>query len=179
MGPVLLDHDRKKMSVAASETDQLGGFLGAVQHVAPAMNGARRHYPQEHDFRSAQRQDGSDVLRQRGLHVYLMIKDRSDALRAVAVMHDRLTLAGCGWAYVLQGGQILMRSPVDAIATKTPERTVFEGLRPSRLRSPRTATPARPGSSTARRWTRAALPNLSPEERRKVDAIRAGWRKGA
>jgi hypothetical protein len=178
-GPVLLDHDRKHMSCEAlANLNKPGGFVGALQHVAPGMKGAGYLLRKSTSTGLRNTKTGVTLEGGEGLHLYVLVKDRSDAARAVAVLHDRLTLAGCGWAYVSRGGQILMRSPVDAIASKTPERIAFEG--PPVVEPPLAQDREARAASVTEGYaldTRLALPDLSPDERFKVEAIRAGWRK--
>jgi hypothetical protein len=45
-----------------------------------------------------------------GLHVYITIKDGSDAVRFLKTLHARCWLAGYGWMNVGAAGQLLERS---------------------------------------------------------------------
>ena len=61
-----------------------------------------------------------------GLHVYITIKDGSDAVRFLKTLHARCWLAGYGWMNVGAAGQLLERSIIDRMVGAA-ERLVFEG----------------------------------------------------
>jgi hypothetical protein len=69
---------------------------------------------------TGERLPGSD-----GAHLYLAIRDGSDADRFLRTLHERCWLAGLGWYMVGAGGQLLDRSIVDRMVG-APERLVFE-----------------------------------------------------
>jgi hypothetical protein len=62
-----------------------------------------------------------------GCHIYVPISDGGDALDFVGRLHDRLVLAGWGYAFVSQAGSVQVRSPVDTAASGCGERLWFEG----------------------------------------------------
>src|SRR4029077_872730 len=59
-------------------------------------------------------------------HIYVHVKNVSDAVRFLKTTHDRCWLAGYGWFAVGRSGQLLERSIVDRMVG-SPERLNFEG----------------------------------------------------
>jgi hypothetical protein len=64
-----------------------------------------------------------------GLHAYIIIMDGTDFERFLKTLQDRCWLAGLGWIWVSDSGQLLKRSIVDATVWGS-ERLVFEGQPP-------------------------------------------------
>ena len=61
-----------------------------------------------------------------GLHIYVAIKDSSDAERTLAALDIKCRCAGFGWGLISKNGKILPRGLVDVSVGK-PERVCFEG----------------------------------------------------
>jgi hypothetical protein len=107
-----------------------------------------------------------------GVHVYIAIKDASDSVRFLTILHERCWLAGLGWYMIGAGGQLLERSIVDRMVGQS-ERLVFEGApvlasplaQDAKARQPRVA---------AGTWldTLKACPPLTVLERAKLDELK-------
>ncbi|ARJ65141.1 hypothetical protein WV31_05440 [Magnetospirillum sp. ME-1] len=124
---VLLDFDRKGMPAAVKQRlDDLGGFWSGLQFVFPALAAAgtvQRASTSSGLIRTA---DGHRFPDSGGVHVYLALRDGSDAKRFLEVLHQRCWLAGLGWFWVSASGTPLERSVVDT-SVWAPERLIFEG----------------------------------------------------
>lgn len=124
------------------------------------------------------RADTGDCLKGRGgLRCCVLVADARDIPRAGKVLHERLWLAGYGYFRVNKAGHLLDRSPVDAVVWQ-PERLDFAAgascAPPLEQRRP----PAEPRNNNAAPIdTRAALPELTPEERERLEAVRAEARE--
>jgi Protein of unknown function (DUF3631) len=139
-GFVLLDHDTKGMPDAVAERLlAIGGFAKAVESVCPALAAAGSVIRRStscgiYDLKTGQRFAGSN-----GVHLYLLVKDASDARRFLYTLHDRLWLAGLGWILPGRAGQELNRSIIDKSIFGA-ERLVFEAgpeLDPGLAQEPR------------------------------------------
>jgi hypothetical protein len=177
-GVLPLDHDRKGMPTdVAGELEAAGGFWAAIGSVAPGLAGAARVERASTSAGLFNAQTGERYPASGGLHVYLEVQDVADTPRALDVLHDRLTLAGYGWAWVTDGAAIVDRSPVDACVA-SPERLFFEGAPVCEPPLDQDASARKPevfeGEAVD---TRAALPGLTPEETRTVRAMRAKARE--
>jgi hypothetical protein len=124
---VLLDYDSKGMpGVLRKRIADLGGFRRVL---ATVLMGLEKIESVERASTSAGlvRTDiniplsGSD-----GVHLYILVKDGSDAVRFLKALHEKCWLAGYGWMMVGEGGQLLERSIVDRMVGG-PERLAFEG----------------------------------------------------
>lgn len=62
----------------------------------------------------------------RGLHIYILVLDGSDARRVVKAIHGRLVLAGFGWPFISQAGTMQVRSIVDTVASGNGSRLWYE-----------------------------------------------------
>lgn len=124
---VLLDHDTNGMPAAVSmKLTEMGGFWQAVVSVVPALQPVA-HVIRYSTSAGLYRGDtGAKLPGSNGQHVYLVVRDGSDAERFLKALHDRCWLAGFGWLMVGAGGQLLKRSIVDRMVG-APERLVFEG----------------------------------------------------
>ena len=97
--------------------------------------------------------------------------DGADIPRALAVLAQRLWLAGYGWIALARDGKLLVRQPMDT-AVAGPERLVFEGGpvlgaglgQDQEARRPR----AMPGVALN---TRTTIPDLTEDEQARYDAL--------
>ena len=124
----LIDFDRKGMPPdVAGRIDAIGGFWAALVSVLPALahNVARvERLSTSAGLYDARTGEPFDVCG--GMHVYVLIKDGSDAERFLTVLHQRAWLNGFGWMMPGRAGQALERSIVDRVCGG-PERLAFEG----------------------------------------------------
>ena len=101
-----------------------------------------------------------------GQHIFVPIKDGSDAKRFLYTMHDRAWLGGLGWYLIGKAGQLLERSVIDR-SVYSPERLVFEAnpdLDPPWKQEPRKAT-IHDGPMLD---SRVACPDLDEDEQAEV-----------
>jgi hypothetical protein len=103
--PVLLDYDTKQMPHAvAARLDELGGYWPALVAVVPELASVA-HVARRSTSAGLFRTDtGERLPGSSGLHVYLVLKDGSDAERFLKTLHARCWLAGLGWQMVGAGG---------------------------------------------------------------------------
>ena len=173
----LLDYDTKGMPEAvASRIDGLGGFWPALLAVAPDLEHAAKVVRRSTSSGIARTDTGEMLPGSDGQHVFVLIKDGSDAERFLKALHDRCWLAGLGWMMVGKGGQFLERSIVDRMVYAA-ERLVFEGapilheplVQDQDLRAP-VVTEGSPVDSLA------VCRSLTIVERSKADSMKAADR---
>lgn len=70
--------------------------------------------------------NGTQVIGQRGLRIYVLVAEGTDIPRTGAALFNRLVLAGLGHIEISKSGQMLLRSIADA-AVWQPERLDFVG----------------------------------------------------
>jgi hypothetical protein len=123
----LIDHDRKGMpaDLAARLADP-GAFWRALVGVCPALRECGHVWRASTSSGLRRADTGAEIAGSGGLHIYVPIRDGSDAERFLKALHQRCWLAGYGWLMVGAAGQILERSIVDR-TVGSPERLVFEG----------------------------------------------------
>jgi hypothetical protein len=177
-GVLPLDHDRKGMpSTVAAKLEAVGGFWAAVVSVAPGLARAARVERASTSAGLFNARTGKRYSASGGVHVYVKVQDIADIPRALDVLHDRLTLAGYGWAWVTDGGAIVVRSAVDACGA-SPEHLFFEGgpvCEPPLCQDAPARIPQEFQGEAVD--TRAALPDLTAEETLTVRAMRAKARE--
>src|SRR5262249_36233356 len=126
-GFCLGDFDRKGITAEVqNKLEQSGGFVPALQTVIPEMKNTGRVERASTSaglFRTDTKQRFADSG---GIHLYLQIKYVSDSKRFLETLHGRCWLAGLGWYWVGEAGQLLERSIIDR-AVATPEHLCFEG----------------------------------------------------
>jgi predicted P-loop ATPase len=71
------------------------------------------------------REPGGKIQSATGRHIYIVLKDATDAPRFVRALHERMWERGFGWLQVTADGKVLARSMID-IAVAAPERLIFE-----------------------------------------------------
>ena len=135
-GFILIDVDTKGMPPAVKRRlTEPGVFLGALAVICPGFDNAGqiRHASTSAglmDKKTKASLPGSD-----GLHIYVLVRDASDARRFLYTLHDRAWLHGLGWHIVGAAGQLLERAIVDR-SVCDPSRLVFEAppdLKPPHL----------------------------------------------
>jgi hypothetical protein len=126
-GLVLVDFDNKGVPEdVAKRLEKWGGVWSALVNVVPELAGIARVERASTSSGLYDSRTGEKFPSSGGRHVYLHIKDGSDAERFLKTLHERCWLAGLGWMMVGAGGQLLERSIVDRVCG-TPERLAFEG----------------------------------------------------
>ena len=168
---VLCDFDTKGMLLDVKrrllEMDGFRGGLAAVCHGLAAAGRVHRRST------SANIVNGTtgETYQSHGQHVFVLVRDGSDAKRFLYTLHDRCWLAGLGWYIVGAAGQLLERSIIDR-AVCAPERLVFEAnpdLGPP-LRQERRAAVVHDGPPLD---TVTACHNLKKSEKAELDARKA------
>jgi len=107
-----------------------------------------------------------------GLRAYAFVLDAEDIPRAGQVLHDRLWLAGYGRFDVSESGTLLDRSCVDALLW-LPEHLDFAGaavLGPGLVQKKPEPVVLNPDAEFLD--TRAAFPDLTPEEKKRLAALK-------
>lgn len=170
-GVVLLDHDVREETPPGLRLDQRQ--LRQVINDAFCVDvwtyaGVR--YPSSSSFIQADLSGASTGLR--GHHMLLFVEDASDWPRALKVMHKRLVIdaIGWGWSFVDKAGGQHVRSIVDAVVANDPARPIFCG--PARLGDGLHYTEDRTviAADGPLLDTRAAFPDLTPEEEAEYEA---------
>ena len=157
----------------ALQLEAAGGFWAAMVAVVPAL--ATAGYLRRLSTSAGLRRTdtGEEFPGSGGLHVYVTIKDGTDAVRFLKTLHARCWLAGFGWMVVGKAGQLLERSIIDRMVGAA-ERLVFEG-------PPELVPPLRQDAA-ARKPTVvtgdvvdsiAACPPLSIVEQQRFDQLKA------
>jgi hypothetical protein len=180
-GFVLIDYDTKHMPAAIKQKiDLAGGFPNALEAVCPEFGKAGSIMRPStsagiYNPASGHRSQGGT-----GLHIYVWVRDVSDAKRFLYALHDRLWLAGYGWIWPGRAGQGLSRSPIDK-SVFAPEHLAFEAdpeLKPSPKWGELAQEPRPPLVHEG--WlldTCAAFPPLEPPQSKKLKRLVAEARE--
>jgi hypothetical protein len=123
----VFDFDMKGMpSSVALQLKVTGGFWAAMVAAIPELALVGRLTRLSTSAGLSRTDTGEVFPGSGGLHVYITIKDGSDAVRFLKTLHARCWLAGFGWLMVGASGQLLDRSIIDRMVGAA-ERLVFEG----------------------------------------------------
>ena len=124
---VLFDFDMKGMPPSvAFQLKVRGGFWAAMVAVAPALATAGYLKRLSTSAGLSRIDTGEEFGGSGGLHIYITIRDGTDAVRFLTTLHARCWLAGFGWMVVGRAGQLLERGIIDRMVGAA-ERLVFEG----------------------------------------------------
>jgi hypothetical protein len=173
-GYALLDFDTKNMSAVVKERlAAAGGFVAALESVAPVLKGAARVMRASTSTGLYRTKDGHRFVDSGGIHLYVAVKDAGDIPRFVKSLHERCWLAGLGNIAVSKAGSALNRSIVDA-AVATPEHLCFEGAPPLGAGLAQDLDARRPQAHEGE-WldTWASCPTLSVVEFAKLGELQA------
>lgn len=174
-GPAFLmcDYD----PTATSEPLTGGELLERLFEAAPALRDAPHVTRPSASSCVYRKSDGAELRGERGRRIYVAVKDGRDIERASKVLQARLWLDGHGYYAVSKSGALLDRTLIDG-AVYQPERLDFaggaacgEGLE-QRLPAPEVFNLCAEFLDTV-----AALPNLSGEEHKRLEEIKAEARK--
>lgn len=114
-----------------------------------------------------------------GQRLYLLVRDAADIPRAGRVLVDRLWLAGHGHIETSKAGSLLERTLVDGSVWQPSRLDFAGGAACSGGLEQRRGDPVRVDGSVEFVDTRAALPDLTPQERKELAAIKAEARDAA
>ena len=107
---VLFDFDMKGMPPSvAFQLKVRGGFWAAMVAVAPALATAGYLKRLSTSAGLSRVDTGEEFGGSGGLHIYITIRDGTDAVRFLTTLHARCWLAGFGWMVVGRAGQLLER----------------------------------------------------------------------
>jgi len=161
---VLLDFDTKGMTGAArARLEELGGFLGALEMLLPGIKTAG-YIRRASTSANLYFMDSFNPCPQAiGEHIYVLVRDGSDAKRFLDTLHDRAWLHGLGWIWLSISGAALERSITDRsvfggerlnfeAAPDFTDRRLLQGERPAAVHD---------GEPLDTRW---ACPDLSADE---------------
>lgn len=165
-GWLMLDYD------ATAEPLDRDGLLSVLAEAWPEIARAPMVLGDSGSSHIYRTDTGECVKGRGGLRCYVLVADARDIPRAGAVLHHRLWLAGYGYYMVSESGQLLERSPVDAVVWQ-PERLDFAAgaqcVPPLEQRRPE----AEPRNNEAAPIDAAAtLPDLTPVEREHLSELR-------
>jgi Family of unknown function (DUF5906) len=172
-----LDHDVKGIPLDLRERmDAHGGFLSVLYSICPAL-AAAACVSRPSTSTGIVAVDTGATSTGGGSHSYVPITDGGDAADFVGRLHDRLVLAGWGYAFVTEAGAVQIRSLVDTAASGSGERLWFEGnaILPDGLKYMAGSRDpvALPGPMLD---TQQALSPLTPEEINRLREIDAALR---
>jgi hypothetical protein len=123
----LLDFDSKGMpDDVRAELRRHGSCSAALVSVLPGLQDAARLLRRSTSAGLFRVDTGAQLPGSDGVHMYVLVKDGSDIVRFLTILHQRCWLNGLGWFMVGAGGQLLERSIADRMVG-APERLVFEG----------------------------------------------------
>ena len=165
-GVMMLDYDPE----AGGKALDRDGLVQAIRAAAPGLaNAALLWWPSASSCIFA----GHEVKRGlEGQRMYMLVQDAADIPRAGAALVARLWLAGHGHIEISKSGAMLERTLVDHSVWQ-PSRLDFAGgaALGAGLRQDRGKPFTIPGT-IEKIDTRAALPDLTPEERERLTAIK-------
>jgi hypothetical protein len=174
-GLLLVDWDIKSAPIDIRNRIASMGIDAVLADICPEIGTCGRIYRESTS--SGLSQNGHVYPGSGGAHGYIGVTDATDIPRATKVLAQRAWLKGYCWIWVGGAGQMLERGPID-VAVASPERLVFEGkaiIVPPLRQGPREARVVDGGLLD----TRAALPDLNPDEARRVDELIAAAKKAA
>jgi hypothetical protein len=123
---VLLDFDTNGMPpIVRANIDKAGGFRKVLSSILPGLARAETVERASTSAGLYRTDTGQTLPGSDGVHVFVLVKDGSDAPRFLNALHQRCWLAGFGWFLVGASGQLLERSIVDKMVGGV-ERLVFE-----------------------------------------------------
>lgn len=165
-GVLMLDYD------PAATGDPLGrdGLVQAIRTAAPSLAGAGLlWWPSA----SSCIWHGETELRGiMGQRLYMLVQDAADIPRAGKALVDRLWLAGHGHIEISASGALLERTLVDASVWQSSRLDFAGGAACGRDLEQRRGDPVIVEGQTEPIDTPAALPDLTPEERERLAAIK-------
>jgi hypothetical protein len=155
----------------ADRLARLGGFAKAIASVLPGFEAAGSVLRRSTSCGIYNVATGLLYPGSNGAHLYILVKEVSDAKRFLFMLHDRLWLAGLGWMFSGKAGQELNRSIIDR-SVFGPERLIFEAdpeLAPGLAQVVREPQIHEGGSLD----TQTACPDLNPAEMEKLKRLHA------
>jgi hypothetical protein len=175
---VCFDHDAKDLQPELqAKIAAAGGFENYLLQLFPEMASATRVLRPSVSTGIRNRETGA-LTQGGGLHLYMFVKDGGDARDFKKRVHDRMLLAGDGYALVTKSGSVLIRSAIDLAASCDPGWLVFEG--PAICADPRLEHVPGARAVTIHDGglldTKAVLPPLTVEEQAAVRQIEAELR---
>jgi hypothetical protein len=163
--PILIDIDDKGMPDEVRRAiEAIGGVWEALRRVLPELATTARIMRRSTSSCIRHAVTGEQFPGSDGLHIYILVKDGTDAKRFLYDLHNRCWHAGFGWHVVSKSGSLLERSLIDRMVYGA-ERLVFEA--PPKVEAPleqdraARAAVAHDGSILD---THEACPPLSPTE---------------
>jgi len=163
-GVLVLDYDAPKTG-QAWELDHL---IGVISELLPLGQLAyvTAYSSSSYIFDGEQQHTGS-----KGLRIYILVQDATDIPRAGKVLFDRLWLAGHGHYELSAAGSLLERSAIDASVWQTSRLDFASGAACiSPLSQRRPAAAAHDGAFLD---TQTALPDLTPEQAKRLAELKA------
>jgi hypothetical protein len=151
-----------------------GGLLDALYVLCPGLRDAAIVWRPSAGS-CIYRPDGSVVRGVTGQRLYLPVVAASDIPRAAEVLHARAWLAGNGRYLLSRSGSLLDRGLLDATVWQ-PERLDFCGGADCRDGLYQKIPPAEVIGAGGLLDTRKALPDLSDEEKQRLDALKRNAR---
>ena len=165
-GVLMLDYD------PAATGDPLGrdGLVQAIRTAAPGLSGAGLlWWPSASSCIWHGEKERRGIMGQR---LYMMVQDAADIPRAGKALVERLWLAGHGHIEISASGALLERTLVDASVWQSSRLDFAGGAACGRDLEQRRGDPVIIDGTAEPINTRAALPDLTPEERERLAAIK-------
>lgn len=172
-GVMMLDYDPPS-GVDAMDRNAL---VAAIREAAPGLSDVAMLW-----WASASSciwQCDTELLGIRGQRLYLRVKGAADIPRAGAVMVERLWLAGHGHIEISKSGALLERTLVDASVWQQSRLDFAGGAACGEGLDQRRGDPVIIEGKAELIDTRAALPDLTAEEREKLTAIKSDAKSAA
>lgn len=174
----LIDIDLKGVpNLVAEHASVMGGYDELLTYLFPYLADVARVSRPSTSACVVNSETGEPCHESGGRHLYLLVADGADIERFLAVLHDRLWLAGYGWFVLGATGQLLERSLIDRTVWG-PERLVFEApptLIAPAVQDPLARVPQATGSNILD--SRRMVQDLSPDEQVQADALKRAARQ--
>lgn len=114
---------------------------------------------------------GLELKGDTGTHTIYLVQDASDVPRALEVLHKRLWLTGHGWIKLAETGEMMVRSAAD-LAMRVPSQPLYIRAHLGQGLEQRKVFEVYSNTDTCDFLdTRAALPDLSADEERRVTEL--------
>lgn len=172
-GVLMLDYDPRPGAPALTLEQLHETLIG----VCPALEDAPTLWAASASSEIYNTTTGEQVAGIRGQRIYFIVEDASDIPRAGKVLFDLLILAGHGYCDVSRSGRLLLKTVIDKMVWQTNRldfmaTAVCEPPLECRRPDPKVLNNDKPPIDT-----RVALPDLTPEETKRLAEIRTKLRR--
>jgi hypothetical protein len=171
-GVLMLDYDPPDGAMPLTPAE----LLEKVYEVAPELRNAPHVCRPSASSCIYDVRDGSELRGARGQRIYFLVNDARDIERAALVLQARLWMLGYGYYAVSKSGSLLERTLFDGSVFQPSRLDFAGGAKCSEGVTQRLPAPEVFNQDAPYLDTSTALPNLTGEERRRLDKLKKASR---